>query len=404
MRGLALEGGGARGAYHIGVVKAYLENGYEFDGFVGTSIGAINAAILAQGDFDKALELWPNISMEQIFDEEEQHVLQLMDRSELKRDTKLPSNMKKALAKIIEGRGVNTSKMKTFLESYINEERVRGSGKDFGLVTISVNERKPYELMLEDIPQGSLVNYIMASASFPGFRPETIDEKVFLDGGFYNKCPVNLLADRGYDEIIAVRSAPGPLRKIDSEAKITVISPRESLGSILLFTAKNSEVNIKLGYYDGLRSIKNLRGATYYINPVRLEDFYTLLTSLEDNAILDVGKALNIPAMPAMRMLFEHIVPQLGAYLKLSKDFDYADFVISLLEYSAQQKGIEQYQVYDYLEFCFLVKNTIAPKKEKAIVEKLPGSNLLNRKKIASELLIEHLLNNLQMSIQEVIA
>ena len=56
--GLTLEGGGARGAYHIGAVKALLENGYEFGAIVGTSIGAINAAFLAQGDFDEIYKMW----------------------------------------------------------------------------------------------------------------------------------------------------------------------------------------------------------------------------------------------------------------------------------------------------------------------------------------------------------
>ncbi len=51
MRGLVLEGGGVKGAYHIGVLKALRENGLDkFDGYVGTSIGAINAAMLAAGD------------------------------------------------------------------------------------------------------------------------------------------------------------------------------------------------------------------------------------------------------------------------------------------------------------------------------------------------------------------
>jgi NTE family protein len=77
MRGLVLEGGGARGAYQIGVVKALFEHGLDFDGYVGTSIGSINAAMLAQGDFDKALELWKSISMEQIFYEDELPILKL---------------------------------------------------------------------------------------------------------------------------------------------------------------------------------------------------------------------------------------------------------------------------------------------------------------------------------------
>ena len=44
MIGLVLEGGGAKGAYHIGAYRALSELGIQIDGVVGTSIGAINAA------------------------------------------------------------------------------------------------------------------------------------------------------------------------------------------------------------------------------------------------------------------------------------------------------------------------------------------------------------------------
>ena len=47
-KGLVLEGGGAKGAFQCGAIKALYDNGYTFDGVAGTSIGAINAAILAQ--------------------------------------------------------------------------------------------------------------------------------------------------------------------------------------------------------------------------------------------------------------------------------------------------------------------------------------------------------------------
>ena len=49
MLGLALEGGGAKGAYEIGAYRALTEMGYRFDVICGVSIGAINAALLAQG-------------------------------------------------------------------------------------------------------------------------------------------------------------------------------------------------------------------------------------------------------------------------------------------------------------------------------------------------------------------
>ena len=60
MLGVALEGGGARGAFHVGAIKALLEEGYEIDGVVGTSIGAFNAAMIAQGDFEKCFEMFIN--------------------------------------------------------------------------------------------------------------------------------------------------------------------------------------------------------------------------------------------------------------------------------------------------------------------------------------------------------
>ena len=58
MYGVALEGGGMKGAYHLGAMKAILECGYEVGAYVGTSIGSFNAAVLAQGDFDKLYNKW----------------------------------------------------------------------------------------------------------------------------------------------------------------------------------------------------------------------------------------------------------------------------------------------------------------------------------------------------------
>jgi NTE family protein len=354
MRGLALEGGGAKGAYHIGVAKALFENGYGFDGYVGTSIGAVNAALLAQGDFEKALELWENISMDQIFDDDEQQL------------------GLKGLSRIFGEGGVSTEKMKAFFERYIDEEKLRGSGKDFGLVTMSVSERKPYELMLEDIPRGQLISYIMASAAFPGFKPETIDEKLFVDGGVYNNCPVSLLDAKGYDEIIAVRTnAPGILRKIKDMSKVRVVSPRTDLGYLMLFTPEGSAANIKLGYCDGLRLVHGLRGMAYYIEPVDAAAFNARLMALDDAVAEGAAKAMGIAEIPARRALFEKIVPQLGSWLKLEKGFDYADFALALLEREAERRKIDPLRVYGYGELRALVNGTPPPQKETNLLEEL---------------------------------
>ena len=58
MRGLALEGGGAKGAFHVGALDAFFERGYRFDMIMGTSIGALNGAMVAEGEFDTLKRLW----------------------------------------------------------------------------------------------------------------------------------------------------------------------------------------------------------------------------------------------------------------------------------------------------------------------------------------------------------
>jgi predicted acylesterase/phospholipase RssA len=59
-RALVLSGGGARGAYEAGVISA-LTKSAEFDLVVGTSIGAINAAFVAQAQVEALSQLWHSI-------------------------------------------------------------------------------------------------------------------------------------------------------------------------------------------------------------------------------------------------------------------------------------------------------------------------------------------------------
>ena len=47
--GIAFGGGGTRGLAHIGVLKAFEENGIEFDEVAGTSAGSIIGALYAYG-------------------------------------------------------------------------------------------------------------------------------------------------------------------------------------------------------------------------------------------------------------------------------------------------------------------------------------------------------------------
>jgi NTE family protein len=64
---LVLQGGGALGAYQAGVYQALHEHGIEPDWVVGTSIGAINGALIAGNSpatrLDRLLEFWERVSI-----------------------------------------------------------------------------------------------------------------------------------------------------------------------------------------------------------------------------------------------------------------------------------------------------------------------------------------------------
>lgn len=64
-RALVFSGGGSRGAYEIGAWKALNELGIRFQAVYGTSIGAINAGLAAQGDVEIACALWDRIDLKQ---------------------------------------------------------------------------------------------------------------------------------------------------------------------------------------------------------------------------------------------------------------------------------------------------------------------------------------------------
>ena len=69
---IALEGGGAKGAYEAGVWKALDEAGVKYNAVAGTSVGALNGAMMASRDLSTALHLWENVKFSQVFDADDE--------------------------------------------------------------------------------------------------------------------------------------------------------------------------------------------------------------------------------------------------------------------------------------------------------------------------------------------
>lgn len=353
MYGLVLEGGGAKGAYHVGAYKALRELKVDIGGIAGTSIGALNGAALIQGDIKHLEKLWMNTKASDLFDIDEKV---LNDLKSFKLDELSLPYLINVSKEILANKGLDTSKIKALVADFIDEDKIRKSKLDYGIVTVNITDLKPMELLKEDIPEGELIDYILASANFPAFRQEPVNNKKFIDGGLYNNLPIGLLAKKGYTDIIAVRTyGIGRVKKYDDKnLNITYIQPVENLGGTLDFNRELAEYDMKLGYYDTMKVFKSLRGYKYYCQPYAGDfiDFMTgLLKDFEDR-VIRLGSILGFTDMPPERMLFEKIMPRIESILDMKGSFDYQDIIIRLIESVAEKyKDVEKFKIYGAEEF-----------------------------------------------------
>ena len=364
-KGLVLEGGGAKGAFQCGAIKALYDNGYTFDGVAGTSIGAINAAILAQdGNYQTLYDMWMNVSASDISDFDNLEVTKLLSKEFSKKST---IYWVKKLVEVVRHGGICSQKTNDFLKKYIDEEKVRNSSMDLAVVTYCISDRQPLEIFKKDIPEGYLVDYIFASAHFPAFKIKRyFDGKIYIDGGVYNNMPANVLIANGYDDIIAIRTmSKMPHVKVDSsEINIKYICPSENLGRMANVHRNSINNNIKLGYYDALKLIKNLKGYKYYVDgdlSVINEIAKKFVTSNAEK----LTKILNIHGDNLETKFIEEV-----SYVYDLPKSTLVDILLYLLEICAKQYKVEKYRIYTESEFLNAIFDKI-DKSKKTLSEKI---------------------------------
>lgn len=391
MYGLVLEGGGAKGAYHIGALKALKELNIEIDAVAGTSIGAMNGAMFVQNKLDLAYDYWYNISTAKVLDIEDKYLSELLNLSINQNNFSYFINKAKEL---LQNRGLNNSFLKDILKNNIDEDCLRNSKLDFALVTLSLSDLKPLELFIEDIPKGKVRDYILASSYLPAFKLQRIDGKILVDGGFYENLPLKTLLNRGYNKIIAIRTygLGSAEKKEDNDCEIIFINPSENLGRMLNFDQENARKNIKMGYFDTMRYFKKLAGSKYYLNIKKDENYFiNYLLNLDQKRVKELLKQLSFAENPWRRSFFENLIPKLVNLLEIDYQANYSMIVISLLEKLAAYLEIDRYKVYTFEELLKLVKEN-HHQKEKKLTERLPAfiksSNLLPRQ-LKEDLILE---------------
>ncbi|MHA7819938.1 MAG: patatin-like phospholipase family protein [Erythrobacter sp.] len=193
---LALSGGGAHGAYQVGVLDELItRRGVDFETVVGTSTGAIQAAAVAQDSVDELLDFWTGIT----------------GPGDIYRGRGGP------IWAVITGKDSlhSVGPLQDLLRKAYKDERIRATGKNLRLAVVNIQTGE-----LQTIAENTddIADWVLASSAQPPFfppwktrRPEGDDEQ-WVDGGVKDVTPYNAALKLRPRAILAVR-AEAPLNR-----------------------------------------------------------------------------------------------------------------------------------------------------------------------------------------------
>jgi NTE family protein len=204
---LVLQGGGALGAYQLGVYQAMHEAGVEPDWVIGTSIGAINGAIIAGNDpryrLDRLRQFWHRM---------EQNALgfSIMPRAfanALTVGQGIPAFFEPNLSSwwnpdakvgIEQASFYQTAPLRTTLDTLVDFDYLNAPHKQHAtrLTVGAVNARTGGMRYFDSRKEPLGASHVMASGALPpAFPAVRIDGEPYWDGGIYSNTPIEAVLD-----------------------------------------------------------------------------------------------------------------------------------------------------------------------------------------------------------------
>lgn len=332
---IALEGGGAKGGYEIGVWQALDEAGIKYNAVSGTSVGALNGGLMAMRDLPRAIDAWNNMKLGKVIelDEEQEENLSRAFNGDIGLDD-VQRLIPEAL-EIIKNRGLDVAPLRAWVREVVDAKAIKESDVELYIATVSITDRKALEVKVNDLPEDQICDMLLASAYHPTFKLEKLGGKLYTDGGFVDTLPLHALVTNGYKDIIAVR-IPGIGHnrrfKMPDDVNVTYIATNADLGGVLNFDAEQSRRDMAIGYLDAKRVLYGLYGKHYYIerSMTDREALNMLLDSLETGMNL--------------RQFCERDLPRVARHL--DAEGDYYELLIAVLEDAAAKQDIDNMRIY----------------------------------------------------------
>jgi NTE family protein len=182
---IVLGGGGVLGAVQLGMVRALVEAGIRPDMVVGTSVGAINGAVLAAlppGDVPDLLEeAWRSPDAQALFAANGLARLREFARTGVAAHSAAP--------------------LRRMATAVLGERRIEDLPVPFTCCAASIEDAAEHWF-----DRGPVVEAVLASAAVPGLLPPAvIDGKHYLDGGLVNSIPLGRAVELGADRVFVLQ-------------------------------------------------------------------------------------------------------------------------------------------------------------------------------------------------------
>jgi NTE family protein len=200
-RALVVSGGGGKGAYSVGVVKALLESGRKYDVIAGVSVGALIGAHLSMF---KPEEQWTNFSgLEDVWTKDVKGTHSIYKNWAPGFLTYLWSLWKSGL--------YDMSPLRDILVKRVDLQKLQNSGVEFevGVVSLQSGEYKSINLSSDLTSNQKAVDWIWASCVFPVlFPPVEINGEQWVDGGARDVIPIKDVIKYNVTHIDAILTSP----------------------------------------------------------------------------------------------------------------------------------------------------------------------------------------------------
>ena len=240
MNALVLGGGGSRGAYQVGAIRALKELGYDFQIVTGASVGALNALFLGHKKYDLVQNMWTTIDFENVIN----HKYTSKNKS------------LETIKAAFKNKGLTLDPLEKLINENVEFDLLKDSPVKIGFV-VTGPKGKYLPMKVEDIKtKKELVDNIIASCSaYPILKKREINGELCYDGGFSDKLPVELAKQMGAKKIIAIDIMIGVRKKAKLDnVEFLYIKPSKKLGFFLNFNRNALDKNIQLGYDDIMRN------------------------------------------------------------------------------------------------------------------------------------------------------